>query len=271
MALRDGHWLLEHGRLQLTAAPTLYRCEPIWSWSVRSLSDYALLLTLGGRGEIAVDGVVQQLRKGVCLFLRPTCRIDAQQNPSYPLFLFIARFEFLDHQENPISPANLPSPPQVVLIQNTRHLESLADLIVSRSDSRSTDDPLTHDAINMLLRLLVENASRHAGKFDPRAYEALRAIENDLARKWTIAALAKEAGVSPGVFARAFSKMMGEPPIHYVIRRRLEEAKRQIQQSSLSIEEIAINLGYNDLSFFRALFRRRVGYQPEELRSNRAF
>ncbi len=271
MAPKDLHWLLRHGKLRLTAAPTLYRCEPIWSWAVDSLADYALLLTLEGRGEIRIDDRAQPLRQGVCLFIKPTARIEAQQNPSYPLFLFIARFEILDTNEEAIPPDQLLAPPQGILIQNTRHLESLAELIASRGAAGREEDPLTQDAINMLLRLLVEGATRHAGSFDSRAYEALRAIENDLARKWTISALAREAGISPGSFARAFTLMMSEPPIHYVIRRRMEEAKRQIQQSSLPIDEIAINLGYNDLSFFRSLFKRRVGMSPEELRAGRAF
>lgn len=271
MAPKDLQWLIRHGRLQLTATPTLYRCEPIWSWTVDALPDYALLLTLEGRGVVNVNGKAQPLRQGVCLFLKPTARIEAEQNPSYPLFLFIARFEILDTSGQPLPPSQLAAPENGILIQNTRHMESLADLIASRSNNHGGEDPLTKDAINMLLRLLVEGATRNSGSFDSRAYEALRAIEADLARKWTISKLAKEAGLSPGAFARAFTRMMSEPPIHYVIRRRMEEAKRQIQQSSLPIEEIAINLGYNDFSFFRDLFRRRVGCAPEDFRAGRAF
>ncbi|MDQ8184409.1 helix-turn-helix transcriptional regulator [Pelagicoccus sp. SDUM812002] len=154
-----------------------------------------------------------------------------------------------------------------VFVRKVRHLETFAEVAVSRKSS----DPLFQDAINMLIRLLVEETSNHSDEFDSHAYEALHAVENDLARKLTIAALAIEAGMAKSPFARCFRRMMNEPPIQYVIRRRREEAKRQIQQPTLPIEEIAINLGYSDFSFFRELFRKRLGYTAESLRENRNF
>ncbi|MDQ8203306.1 AraC family transcriptional regulator [Pelagicoccus sp. SDUM812003] len=271
MANRFLNRVLGKGRLVLNATPTLYHCEPIWSWQVDPLPDHALLLILGGRGEIHIDQGTHPLRQGVCFFIRPGAHVEAQQNPSYPLFLFIARFDLLDEHETQRPPDLSEEPADSLFIRNTRSLETLAEIIAGRSTNRPCDDPLTEDALNMLIRLLVEEASRHSGHFDARAYEALRAIENDLARKWTIKELAQEAELSPSSFARAFRNMMNEPPIQYLIRRRMEESKRQIQQSSLSIEEIAINLGYNDVSFFRELFTRRIGHSPESFRENRGF
>ncbi len=269
MPSTDLNRLLRHGKLHLTATPTLHRYQPSWCWHAHSLDDYALLLTLDGRGALIVNERPNPLRRGVCLLLKPGSSVVALQNAAYPLFLFVARFQFLDTNGKPASPPQPEAPERSLLIQNTRHLESLADLIASRSAASGIDDLLTKDAVNMLLRLLVESATRHAGDFDPRAYEALRAIEADLARKWSVAKLAHEASLSPAAFSSAFSRMMNEPPIHYVVRRRMEEAKRQIQQSSLPIEEIAINLGYDDPSAFRSLFRRRLGCSPEEYRAGR--
>lgn len=271
MPPHDLQWIASRGTLRLNAAPLLYRCEPIWSWKAASLPDFALLLILDGRGEMTVDGQLHSLRQGLCFFLKPGSRVEAQQNHAYPLFLFLARFEILDRDAEPLTLGERFQGPLSVFIRNTRSLETLAELIASRNDAQAENDPLLQDALAMLLRLLVEEATRRSGYFDPRAYEALRAIENDLARKWSVAALAREAELSPSAFARCFRRMMNEPPIHYVVRRRMEEAKRQIQQSSLPIEEIAINLGYNDLGFFRELFRKRIGCLPEALRANRGF
>lgn len=254
--------ILGRGKLSLASPPILYRCEPIWSWRVDSLPGHAILLILDGRGTLSVDDTTIDLRQGLCFFLQPGAQIEANQNPSYPLFLFLAQFEKLDTQEP--SPAAHPKF-ESLFIQNARNLEALAELVASRSPN----DSLFDDAIKMLIRLIVSEATLHSGDFDPRAYEALRAIENDLARKWTVAELATEAGMPANRFARSFKRMMNEPPIHYVIRRRMEEAKRQIQQSSLPIEEIAINLGYDDFSFFRELFHSRLGQSPESLRVGR--
>lgn len=270
MALKDLQWLLRNGRIRLTATPTLYHCEPIWSWKVDSMPDYGLVLTLGGRGEIAIDGETQSLRAGVCLFIRPTSRIEAQQDPLYPLFLFVARFDIVGGSQAPIAASSLSLPANGIFIRNTKHIESLAEIIVGRSGEEMREDSLEQDAINMLFRLLVEDASKQNGYFDARAFEALQAIELDLARKWTVAELAIKADMPPRAFARSFARMMGEPPIQYLVRRRMDEARVQILQSSLPIEEIAINLGYDDLRFFRALFKSRAGATPESLRRGRA-
>ncbi|MBC2605667.1 helix-turn-helix domain-containing protein [Pelagicoccus albus] len=255
--------ILDHSKLELTTAPILYRCEPIWSWKVESLSDHAILLILDGRGKLTVDDQQIDLRQGLCFFLKPGSKIEAQQNPSYPLFLFLAQFQNLDTSQEDAERVgqNFES----LFIRNVRNLEPLAELVASRQPH----DTLFEDAIKMLVRIIVSEATHHSGNFDSRTYEALYAIENDLARKWTVADLASEAEMTAGSFARSFKRMMNEPPIHYVIRRRMEEAKRQIQQSSLPIEEIAINLGYDDLTFFRELFTSRLGQSPESLRLGR--
>ncbi|MDQ8180116.1 AraC family transcriptional regulator [Pelagicoccus sp. SDUM812005] len=260
-------WILNHGKIRLTAAPILYHCPATWNWHVDSLPEHALLLVFDGRGKLTLDGQAAELRKGICYFLKPGIEVQAQQTPSYPLFIFLVRFDILDTEENCPQTSEGDAPYQSVFIRNVRNLEALAELVATRK----SDDPLLADAITMIIRLLVESATRHSGAFDSQAYEALHAIENDLARKWTVQDLAAEAGMPTKRFAQSFRQMMNEAPIHYVIRRRMEEAKRQIQQSSLPIEEIAINLGYSDLKRFHQLFQRRLGYSPASLRENRDF
>ncbi len=267
MPLKDLKWTLSHGKIRLTVPPLLYHCEPTWSWSSEVLPDHALLVVFDGRGLLEVDGKTSELRQGICYFLKPGTKVEARQNPSYPLFIFLARFDILDTPTPTSSSKKYAKESSSVFIRKVRNLEALAEVVVARNP----EDLLSRDAISMLIRLIVEEARNHSGDFDSRAYEALYAIENDLARKWTVASLAEEAGMPSGPFARSFRRMMNEPPIHYVIRRRMEEAKRQIQQSALPIEEIAINLGYTDLGFFRSIFRKHHGCAAESLRENRGF
>lgn len=269
MALNDLQRLLHDEKICLASTPSLYRCEAKWAWSEKAIQRTTLLLILGGRGEILIDNEAHSLRPGVCFFLSPGTRVAATHEKRYPLFLFTAQFELVDKATGLPIEAEKDLPRDGLFIRDTRQIESLAELIASRNRAGKAPDPLTEDAINMMLRLLLEAASKQRGRFNDRAYEALQAIELDLARKWTVAALAKEAGLSPTAFANVFTGMMNEPPIQYLVRRRMEEAKRQIQQSNLPIEEIAINLGYNDPRHFRVLFERYVGCPPADLRKGR--
>lgn len=63
-------------------------------------------------------------------------------------------------------------------------------------------------------------------------------------------------------FKRRFLKATGYTPIHYVQALRLNEAKRLLERTRWPIDEIAWEVGYEDPTFFRRLFKRRVGVTP---------
>ncbi|MDI5921324.1 helix-turn-helix domain-containing protein [Halomonas sp. LR5S13] len=63
-------------------------------------------------------------------------------------------------------------------------------------------------------------------------------------------------------FKRRFLKATGYTPIHYVQAMRVDEAKRLLERTRQPIDEIAWSVGYEDPTFFRRLFKRRVGVTP---------
>jgi transcriptional regulator GlxA family with amidase domain len=67
-------------------------------------------------------------------------------------------------------------------------------------------------------------------------------------------------------FKRRFKKATGLSPLDYAHSIRLEEAKQMLETTDRPIERIAVDVGYQDDSFFRRLFRRRVGLTPRAYR-----
>jgi transcriptional regulator GlxA family with amidase domain len=63
-------------------------------------------------------------------------------------------------------------------------------------------------------------------------------------------------------FKRRFLKATGLTPIAYVQRLRVEDAKRRLERTDASVEEISWRVGYEDAAFFRRLFRRTTGLAP---------
>lgn len=63
-------------------------------------------------------------------------------------------------------------------------------------------------------------------------------------------------------FKRRFAAATGLPPIAYVQRLRVEDAKRRLERTDASIDEISWRVGYEDAAFFRRLFRRTTGMAP---------
>jgi transcriptional regulator GlxA family with amidase domain len=63
-------------------------------------------------------------------------------------------------------------------------------------------------------------------------------------------------------FKRRFTAATGMAPIAYVQRLRIEDAKRRLERTEASVDEISWRVGYEDAAFFRRLFRRTTGLAP---------
>jgi transcriptional regulator GlxA family with amidase domain len=63
-------------------------------------------------------------------------------------------------------------------------------------------------------------------------------------------------------FKRRFVAATGLTPIAYVQRLRVEEAKRRLERTDDSVDEISWRVGYEDAAFFRRLFKRTTGLAP---------
>jgi AraC-like DNA-binding protein len=92
----------------------------------------------------------------------------------------------------------------------------------------------------------------------------------NLAGNVSLADLAAHCGVSVGHFARAFRQSMGLSPHQWLLRRRVDEAKRLLRKRTLSLSEVALACGFVDQSHFTRVFTRRIGISPGAWRRNLA-
>ena len=72
----------------------------------------------------------------------------------------------------------------------------------------------------------------------------------------------KRSSLAPSTFKRRFASATGLTPIAYVQRLRIEDAKRRLERTSDSVDEIGWRVGYEEPAFFRRLFRRTTGLSP---------
>jgi AraC family transcriptional regulator len=90
----------------------------------------------------------------------------------------------------------------------------------------------------------------------------LELIHAALDARLTVEALAREAGLSPAHFARAFRESLGQPPHQYLLTLRLERARRLLEATAASLSEIAQRAGFADQAHFTRLFKRAFGITP---------
>lgn len=101
-----------------------------------------------------------------------------------------------------------------------------------------------------------------AGLNDAALAPALRALHGDVRATWTVAGMARLAGMSRSAFAARFSQRLGCGPLEYLARWRMILARDALSRGGTPLELLAEEIGYESASAFSTAFRRRVGCAP---------
>lgn len=102
-----------------------------------------------------------------------------------------------------------------------------------------------------------------------RLNRVLEYIEANLGQDVALSGLAATAGMSPHYFAELFKQTVGSSPHQYVLRRRIEHARRLLHNSKMRVLEAGVRSGFSDQSHFTKIFRRMVGVTPTQYRAAR--
>lgn len=100
--------------------------------------------------------------------------------------------------------------------------------------------------------------------------EKIRAAQDYLQQyfnaQFTMDELAQRVGMSPRNFARRFRSATGKAPLSYLHMLRINCARQLLEVDHKSIQEVCFEVGYQDVPFFRNIFRRHTGLSPSEYR-----
>jgi len=105
---------------------------------------------------------------------------------------------------------------------------------------------------------------------DPIVGQTLRLLHAHPERAWTVEDLADEVAIARSTLAQRFTTLVGESPMRYLARWRIQLAKYLLKQSSVRLAEIATRVGYDSEAAFSRAFRRHVGCPPATWRMNGA-
>jgi AraC family transcriptional regulator len=163
-------------------------------------------------------------------------------------------------------------------VWQTGGLPPLSELMVLgelAQAAASGGNDLGLDEIGMVLaaRFIERATGRHRGTHAPSALDRRRAVESALwiaahaGEPLALEALARQAGLSLFHYLRVFGAVLGVTPHQYLVRCRLRQAAQLLAEAEdRAITEIALDVGFADLSNFVRSFHRAAGVSPRAFR-----
>ncbi|MCM3887476.1 AraC family transcriptional regulator [Frankia sp. R82] len=103
---------------------------------------------------------------------------------------------------------------------------------------------------------------------DPVTARALALLHETPARAWTIENLAAEVHISRATLTRRFTTLVGEPPLTYLTRWRMDLAAQRLRETDESVATIGTAVGYTSEHAFSRAFHRARGQPPHRYRIN---
>ena len=101
---------------------------------------------------------------------------------------------------------------------------------------------------------------------DEMVQQAQAYIETNLHEKISVERLSSRLAVGRRNFDRRFIKATGNTPVEYLQRVKIESAKKELETSRKTINEVMYEVGYSDVKAFREVFRKITGMSPLEYR-----
>jgi AraC-like DNA-binding protein len=102
-----------------------------------------------------------------------------------------------------------------------------------------------------------------AGLHDPLVARTLSLLHGSPTRRWTLAGLAAQVGTSRSVLAERFAQFVGQPPMQYLTRWRMQLAARLLAEpGAKKVAAVAEAVGYESEAAFSRAFKKHAGIAP---------
>ena len=118
-----------------------------------------------------------------------------------------------------------------------------------------------------IARLPAEQTGWLAGARDSEVGKTLALMHREPSHPWTLADLAREAGISRSVLAERFRHYLNETPMAYLTRWRLQLGAQMLGSTNYSVAQIAGDVGYESEAAFNRAFKRDFGVPPARFRT----
>lgn len=149
---------------------------------------------------------------------------------------------------------------------NQYYAEKLSREIVSEYERLPRSPGAVKAAIYSFLSLIGKEAIVENSTKTERISAALGFLEKNPFSDITVVELSQMCNMSEGGFRRLFREYMGKSPSRYILGIKTEAAKKMLENSNESVENIAEMLGFETSAYFCRVFKKETGFTPSEYR-----
>lgn len=256
--------------------------------SHRPVYDYELEYIIDSTGSMIIDGIEYRLNPGDVIFKRPgqysqgimkySCFFISfdmanDTNKQRETYQFMGNQSFQTYYSNPlldvIPTVFHPSHPDKyrIIFENIFNqyiISSEVSQVIIRSQILYIITSIYTDIKN-------PNKKLYESPYGKKIRRVIDYIQNNLDADLSLGKLARICEFSPAHFHKVFKSVVHCTPNEFIINVRLNRAKELIVKSDMPISEIAYKIGYKDIHYFCALFKKYTGTTPGRYRKKHLY
>lgn len=154
-----------------------------------------------------------------------------------------------------------------LILKNLHHLKELQN----ETDSEFRTRNILSETWSLLIKEFQENPDKRVitgTEQTNRLRNMIAYINQHYFEKVTLSEIAKTVGISEREATRCFQKNIGQSPMEYLIKYRLNQSKKLLLETGMTITDICQRCGFSDSAYFGKVFRKYYGMTPSEFRSS---
>lgn len=243
----------------------------------RTLKSYradrpALALIMEGTGALHIGAHKYKLRPGAVIQAAPGTLLQFQSSLEAPLKVAYIHYLSIRYNKAASSPAvfmdhRLSPVPQEFFQLDSFHLDtvkSILDKLVAPAEPHDSRADLRLNMLFQELLLILSMTDPLSQKNESPIDRTMAWMEQNYMHPSPLGRLPDIAGLTPTSYCRAFRRVTGMSPGSYLTRLRINKAKALLHEPSrsLSLKEVARQVGYQDELYFSRTFKKSEGVSP---------
>ncbi len=260
-------------------------CSYVTSNKTHQHDTYEMYFLISGAKTYEVEGEVYMLRPGDVMIIPPKVNhrtINSEEDYSgrvnaseriVVLFdeLFLRPIEAFTYDYDLVS--ELLCQPRFISLSNANRTDLDITLSVIKNEISKAGDEYFVMARALMVQVFVylhrqlnEDMAMPSASYKNIAQDILEYIDGNFTDFVSLNSLSRGFYMNPSALARAFKKHTGQTVSEYVNIRRVELAKQLLDDDSSSVNDIAMSVGFNNLTYFTRVFKRLTGNSPSQYR-----